>query len=476
MKVRDYANHDATALAGLISAGEISAQEVRVAALEAAEEVNPHINAMVEVWPDEALSGDGAFRGVPFVVKDIGLMVAGRKTEFGSRLAQGFRFDMDSDLMRRFRTGGLTPIGRTAIPEFATSVATEPLVGGPTCNPWNPAYSAGGSSGGAAAAVAAGIVPVAHATDGGGSIRVPASATGLVGLKPSRGRVAMGPAVDEIWGGLATQFVLTRSVSDAASVLDQLQGPNAGEPFEISAPAGPYSPPRPPGRLRIGLCQNPLNGARTTEPVLKVLAETAACLEELGHVVEPVTLQVGVSWEAFALATSRFWAVHTASAIEWIKGETGRPVNDSTLEPVNLALHSLGRSLGALDLVAADQTRNRIARHYARHFQQHDLLLSPTLPDLTGRLGTLHADVDHLDGLAWLVRVLNEAPFSGIANMTGTPAISLPLGHDEKSGLPIGMQFAGRFGAEDVLLSLASQLEQARPWAARRPIIYAGSA
>jgi amidase len=201
MRSSEYASYDATGLSQLILRREVSSSEVVQAALSLAEKLNPKINALVEVWWDDPIPSSGPFAGVPFVVKDIGLTAAGRKVEFGSRLARGLRFEEDSDLMRRFRRAGLTAVGRSAIPELAVSVTTEPVLGGPVHNPWSRNRSAGGSSGGAAAAVAAGIVPLAHATDAGGSIRVPASCTGLVGLKPSRGRVAMGPALDEVWGG-----------------------------------------------------------------------------------------------------------------------------------------------------------------------------------------------------------------------------------------------------------------------------------
>lgn len=477
MNPSDYAAQDAVGLATLVAKGETSALSLANTARMIAQRVNPSINALVDIWEDEPVGKAGRFGGVPFAVKDIGLTVRGRRTEFGSRLALGMEMEDDSDLMRRFRAGGFTPLGRTAIPELAMSTTTESVLVGPTRNPWNPARSAGGSSGGAAAAVAAGIVPVAHATDAGGSIRVPASSTGLVGLKPSRGRVSMGPGLDEIWGGLATQFVLTRSVRDSAALLDLLEGPNVGEPFEIARPRGPYSEAirRPLRPLRIGCMAHPLNGARTVQPVVATLDATIRLLEDLGHSVEDTVLDAGVSWEAYALATGCYWITYNAAFMQWLSTTLERPVDVSTVEPASLAVYRQGSSTSAVQLIEAGAIRNVITRAIGRYFQRYDLLLTPTLPSLPLPLGVLHADIGDLDGLGWVSRVLDHAPFSGHFNMSGTPAVSLPLGHDADTGLPIGMQFAARFGGEDMLLQLAAQLEGAAPWAARKPAIWAGS-
>ncbi|MBO9195947.1 amidase [Rhizobium sp. 16-449-1b] len=477
MNLHDYAGRDAVDLAHLVATRQVSPSDPSAAALAAAERLNPSVNAFVEIWQDEPLGMNGAFAGVPFAVKDIGLSVKGRLTEYGSRLAQGIRFDADSDLMMRFREGGLTPIGRTAIPELAMSVATEPVFGGPTRNPWNLARSAGGSSGGAAAAVAAGIVPVAHATDAGGSIRVPASCTGLVGLKPSRGRVAMGPALDEIWGGLATQFVLTRTVRDSAAFLDLLEGPNVGEPFEITRPTDSYarSIARSPRQLRIGCMADTFNGKSITQPVSDAFAGTIHLLEQMGHIVEPVVFNPGVSWEVFALAVARYWITYNASFMHLLASMTKRTIDLSMVEPASLAVFTQGSATSALDLIAAADVRNQVTRATGRYFQNYDVLMTPTLPDLPAPLGTLHADVGNLDGLGWVSRVLDHAPFSSLANFTGIPAISLPLGHDAETNVPIGMQFASRFGTEDLLLQLAAQLEMTAPWSSRRPSVWAGS-
>lgn len=476
MKQWEYAEQDAVGLAALISGGQVSTEEVAQAARHAAARLNPEINAFVEIWDDDSVGTTGPFAGVPFAVKDIGLTVAGRKIEFGSRLAEGLRMEQDSDLMTRFRSAGFTAIGRTAIPEFAMSTTTEPVFGGPTRNPWDLARSAGGSSGGAAAAVAAGIVPIAHATDAGGSIRVPAASTGLVGLKPSRGRVSFGPGLDEIWGGLATQFVLTKTVRDSAAILDVLHGPNVGEPFEISGPSQPYAEllERPGGPLRIGYMAHPLNGRRSAARIVAALDATLRTLEGMGHHVEEAVFDVGASWDAYAAATGTFWVAHNAAFMEWLSSTLDRPIDLGTVEPTTLAVYRQGAGTSAIQLIDAGGIRNAITRAVGRLFSRYDVLVTPSLPDLPIPLGRLHADVDDLDGSGWVARVLDHAAFSGIFNMSGTPAISLPLAHDEASGLPIGMQFAARFGAEDVLLQLAAQLEIAAPWASRKPAVWAG--
>lgn len=474
MKDFDYASYDAIGLSGLIGDKQVSKDEVVQAAIDLAEKLNPKINAFVEIWPNVPIATTGPFAGIPFTVKDIGLTVQGRKIEFGSRLAQGLRPDADSDLMKRFRRGGLTAIGRSTVPEFAMSVTTEPALGGATRNPWDLTRSAGGSSGGAAAGVAAGIVPIAHATDAGGSIRVPASATGLVGLKPSRARVAMGPALDEVWGGLASQFVLTKSVRDCAALLDLLQGPNIGEPFEIVRPTRSYLKvlSEAPTSLKIAYVEHPANGLKTAEPVLQVLQDTVQTLEALGHHVEPVAIDLGASWDAFSLAVGRFWIAYNAAFMKSLSSLTGRPVDSSTVETASLAVFRQGSALSAIELIEAAEIRNSITRAAGRYYTRFDVLLTPTLPCLPMPLGLLHSEIDALDGLGWVAKVLNSAPFSSLANMSGTPAISLPLGHDAASGLPIGMQFGAAFGREDVLLQLAAELEHAAPWHGRRPPIW----
>lgn len=476
MLVSEYADHDGLGLAALIARGEVVAAEVRAAALQAIAAVNPTVNAVIESWDDEPVPAAGPFAGVPFLVKDIVGATAGRRNELGSRLAAGMVAGEDSLLMSRFRAAGLVTIGRTTTPEMGTSTTTESIATGPTRNPWDPERNAGGSSGGSAAAVAAGMVPIAHATDGGGSIRVPAAFNGLFGLKPSRGRVSNGPALDEVWSGLAVQFVLSRSVRDSAAMLDAVQGGGIGEPYYIPDPVQPYLTEcrMDPGRLRIGVVIDPPNGAKTDAAIAAAANGAAELCAGLGHVVEPVALDLGVSWEAFVHAHAQFWATNTAAWVEGVAAATGRKIDDTTLEPATLAVWRYGFKASALDLLGALATRNAVTRKIGALFARYDLILTPTLPEFPLAIGAYNQVQDKLDGLGWIDHVFARSPFTALYNMTGQPAMSVPSAMDEGLGLPIGMQFAAGFGREDLLFRLAGQLEAARPWAGRRPTIWAG--
>jgi len=477
MKTSEYAGYDALGLAELIATGQVTQAEVSAAALSAIEQLNPTVNALVEVWGDEPQATDGPFKGVPFLVKDLGLTAKGRLNELGSRLAAGCVADEDSTLMSRLRQAGLVTLGRTTTPELAASTTTEALFSGPTRNPWDLSRSAGGSSGGSAAAVAAGLVPAAHATDGGGSIRVPAASTGLFGLKPSRGRVPMGPAVDEVWAGLAVHGVVSRTVRDSAALLDAIEGPATDDPFEITRPQDSYlgQTTREPGALRIGLLLHPLNGARCAEPVANATRDVAAQLQGLGHIVEAINLDIGLSWEGFVEMNGRFWSTNTAAWINAIAAGTGRTVDASTLEPATLALHEWGCRLTATDLLEAMYLRNLVTRSMGRFFSRFDILLSPTLPELPSVIGRYNEGQALVDGRGWMDRVFAHSPFTALANVTGSPSMSVPLALDTETGLPIGMQFSAGFGREDRLLRLGAQLERALPWSARKPGAWAGN-
>ena len=476
MHLSEYAATDATGLARLIHDRQISPSEVRAAALHAIEALNPQVNALTEVWQDEPDASAGPFHGVPFLLKDLGITAAGRRNELGSALARGCVAPGDSQLMSRMRRAGLLPLGRTTTPEFATSTTTESRLCGPTRNPWDIERSAGGSSGGSAAAVAAGMVPAAHATDGGGSIRVPASLCGLFGLKPSRGRLPMGPDVDEVWSGLAVHGVLTRSVRDSAALLDALHGNAVGDPFHIQSPTISFleQSRRTPGSLRIGVQTRPLNGQALHPSVENALMQTVRNLESLGHRVEEVVPDIGLSWDAFVELNGRFWCSNTTAWIDAIAGATGRRIDADHLEPPTLALYRQGKALSATELLGALFERNVVARKLGGFFEKYDLLLSPTLPDLAPAIGTYNAQQALLDGRGWMHQVFNHSPFTALANVIGAPAMSVPLTHDPVTGLPIGMQFMGKFGDEGLLLSLAGQLERELPWTARRPAVWAG--
>ncbi|MFE8922344.1 amidase [Streptomyces rochei] len=478
MRIAEYVSFDAVGLAELVAKGDVAPAEVEAVARRAARAVDPEINAVVETWPTDEVPrpGSAPLAGVPFLIKDIGVAMAGRRMEMGSRLAAGHVSRSDSTLMRRFRSAGLMTFGRTATPEMAYSNTTEPALYGATRNPWDPTRSAGGSSGGAGAAVAAGVVPMAHATDAAGSLRIPASCNGLFGLKPTRGRVPVGPQVDEIFSGLAVHGSVSRTVRDSAVLLDQVRGPEPGDPYVAPEPSRPYTEEitRDPGPLRIGVLTHAWGGHPTTAPVADALSRTTRLLTSLGHEVEEVTVDLGVEWEDFLLANARQWTAHLTASIDELAAATGRPVGPATLEEPVLASYRYGQEVTAADFVTALGMRNRVSRSLARYFAGHDMLLTPTLPDLPVPLGTHAAGAEGLDGLGWLRRLFDLSPFTAVFNVAGTPAMSVPVTADAASELPVGMQFAAGHGREDALFRLAGQLEQASPWSDRTPTVWAG--
>ncbi|QDQ09809.1 amidase [Streptomyces spectabilis] len=478
MRVSEYVNYDAVGLAGLVAAGEVTPAELEAAAREAAGAVEPRINAIVETWPTDDEPRPGApLAGVPFLIKDLGVTMAGRRMELGSRLAAGHVAEADSSLMRRFRRAGLVTFGRTATPELAYSIATEPVLYGATRNPWNPELSAGGSSGGAGAAVAAGVVPMAHATDAAGSLRIPAAHNGLFGLKPTRGRVSMGPDADEMFNGLVVHGGLTRTVRDSAVLLDQIRGPEPGDPYFAAEPPRPYAEEvtRHPGSLRIGVLAHAWGGRRTTAPVADALSRTVLLLESLGHEVEEVTVDLGAAREDFILANARLVTANLTVLVDGLAAALGRPVDSSTLEPVTLAGYRYGQRVSGTQFAAAFALRNQVARSLGRYFGTYDVLLTPTLPELPAPLGTFDEGAEALDGLGWMERLNERSPFTMPFNVAGTPAMSVPLTADAGTGLPIGMQFAAGYGREGLLFRLAGQLEQASPWSGRTPAVWAGN-
>ncbi|WP_369201338.1 amidase [Streptomyces sp. PU-14G] len=478
MRVSEYVTFDAVGLAELVARGEVTPVELEAAAREAAQTVDPRLNALVETWPvdDAPHPGSTPLAGVPFLIKDIGVSMAGRRMELGSRLAAGNIAAADSFLMLRFRRAGLVTFGRTATPELAYSITTEPAPHGPTRNPWDPERSAGGSSGGAGAAVAAGVVPLAHATDAAGSLRIPAAYNGLFGLKPTRGRVSMGPDADEVFNGLAAHGSVSRTVRDSAALLDLVRGPEPGDPYFAQQPSRPYAEEvaRHPGSLRVGFLTRGWGGRRITTPVADALTRTVGLLEDLGHRVEEVEVDLGVGWEEFVLANARLMTANLAATVDELAAAFDRPVDSSTLEPATLAGHHYGQRVSGVQFVTALAVRNRVARGLARYFDAHDVLLTPTLPELPPRLGTYTEGAEALDGHGWIDRLHDRSPFSMPFNVAGTPAMSVPVTADERTGLPIGMQFAAGHGREDHLFRLAGQLEQASPWFDRTPSVWAG--
>jgi amidase len=480
ISLNDYTAHDGLGLAELIARKEVKPEELIAAALDAVEKVNPKLNAVLQTFPTQSVAEargglpQGLFAGVPFMVKELLLHARNIGCSMGSRLAQGFVAPEDTELMARFRRSGLVLVGTTQTPELGYSPTTETKLFGPVHNPWDLARSAGGSSGGSAAAVAAGIVPLAHANDGGGSIRIPASCNGLVGLKPSRDRIPTGPDYADPLCGLACEFVVTRSVRDAAALLDAVAGADVGAPGHPVPPARPYREEVriPPDPLRVAWTTTPASGARIDPECEKAVHETVRLLEDLGHTL--VEDRPHYDWDAFLENAHVIWTTYTAFVVDALAAALQRKPGPDNLEAVTLACYEDGKRFTAGDLLNAMAHGNLVSRQAGAFFQNVDVLVTPTLARLPAALGELDQNRKGVTAMEWTRQVFAYVPFTMIFNWTGQPAVSLPL-HWSGSGLPVGVQIAGRFGDEATLFRLASQLEQARPWAGKRPPVHAGA-
>ena len=476
----ELARLDATAQAELVRSGQASPTELVEAAIARIEAVDPQLNAVIHRQFDEARAlaagdlPDGPFRGVPFLVKDLDSSYeAGQPYHAGTRYLQkhGYTPTADSELIRRYKAAGLVITGRTNCPELGLQPTTEPATQGPTHNPWDPTRSPGGSSGGSAAAVAAGLVPMAHAGDGGGSIRIPASACGLVGLKPSRARHTNAPE-NEAWAGLVGRNVVSHSVRDTAGALDVIAGPAPGDPYQAPPPVRPYAEEvgADPGALRIGWLVDDPGGAVPTEPACAAAVQSALrLLEGLGHRIE-ASAPDGLESEQVVGNFTACFGAWTALDLAHFEALVGVPMVDGDVEPGTAAIAELGRSVTAVQYLEALDRLQTWSRRVAAWWEHHDVLVLPTMPVLPTPLGAFAATPDN--PLAEMVLsttvVLYTAPF----NITGQPAISLPL-HWTEDGLPVGVQLVAAFGREDQLLQVASQLEAAAPWADRTPPITA---
>ena len=473
MELREYTACDATELRRLLAAGAVSAAEVRDAAVRAVEAVNGRLNAIVGGPYEDADGGDGPLAGVPFAVKDT-LPEAGRPLGFGSRLLEGYVARRDATLAERFRGAGLVSLVRTATPEFAFNTDTAPVAHGPTRNPWSPQRSPGGSSGGAAALVAAHAVPWAHANDGGGSIRVPAAWCGLVGLKLSRGRVPIGPAVGEAVGGFAHEFAVTRTVRDAALLLDAVSGPAPGDRYFVARPATPYAEglDDPVEPLRVALLAASPFGTQPEPAARAAVQATARALEAHGHRVEETAPPIGE--EELRACVDPIWSVDLASLAGVFARVMGREPGPENVEAASWACIRHGRELSALDLDRAGASVNAIARRWGRFLDEFDLFLCPTTPTAAPESGTPDQDAARFDtAAAWMEEVFTRVPLTSIANITGQPSISLPLGQTD-DGMPLGVMLTAQTLREDLLLRVGAQLEHALPWAQRRPEVDAG--
>ncbi len=483
----NLAHLDATDQADLVRRGELTATELVQAAIERIESVDPQLNAVIHRRFERALGEarhvvpeSQPFAGVPIVLKDAGCPQAGEPHHAGLRPLRDcdFRESRDSWLVESFRAAGFVVVGRSNAPEMACMATTEPLAYGPTRNPWNLEHSTGGSSGGSAAAVAAGLVPVAHGSDGGGSIRMPASCCGLVGLKPARGRLTLGPADAEHWGGFSTDGVLTRSVRDTAVIIDWIAGPGCGDPYAAHALSRTLSAALTAGsdtrsedrlKLRIGVRREAFGKGDPTNPEIIAAIDLAeSMLTELGHQLRPAS-PGGLEEDAIPGIQGVVVSSCVAAALDAWSERIGREIGLDEIEPLNARTVQAGRSRGAVEHVRAIAELQAFSRRVVAWWQEHDLLLLPTITDLTPRLGEMHADLSP-EELAALRRRLGwlTPPW----NITGQPAISLPLARSG-FGLPIGIQLVAAPGREDLLIEVARSLERMADWSRSRPPAHA---
>jgi amidase len=468
LNVQEYIRYDGLGLAELVQGGDVSPTELLDAALSQLERRNPDLNAVTSVlegFGREVISRGlptGTFRGVPYLLKDLSQQLAGTVTTGSCRVMIGNAADRDSTLVTRLRAAGLVIFGKTNTPELGLSVTTEPAMFGPTRNPWDPGRTPGGSSGGAAAAVASGIVPMAQASDSGGSIRIPASCCGLVGLKPTRGRNPLGPDLFEGLAGATTTHAVTRSVRDCAALLDATNGPEAGDPYLCHQHQGTFLDEvgRPPGELRVAVMAEPYSDVAVDAEVRDATDATAALLESLGHRVDAARPRLDGAGLLASMPV--IFGAHVTVLLNTAATRRGRPWRDDEVEPFTWNLVRLARSTGADAYAAAIESYQRAARMTAAFHQHWDVLVSPTLATPPIPLGTLAAEYGDPAASTW--HAYSEfAPFTAMANLTGQPAISLPLARTADE-LPLGMMFTAAAGREDVLLRLAAQLEQASPW------------
>jgi amidase len=493
----DYDKYDGLGLAQLVRKKQVKPSELVEEAISRIERLNPQVNAVIHKMYElarKAADGDlpdGSFKGVPFLMKDLLMAYAGVPLSNGSRFFKDFIPDHDSELVKRFKAAGIIVVGKTNTPEFGLLPVTEPELFGPSNNPWDVTRTPGGSSGGSAAAVAARMVPLAHGSDGGGSIRHPASCCGVFGLKPTRGRNPIGPDVGEGWRGLACDHVLTRSVRDSAAMLDATAGPDVGALYYAVPPARPFLSEVgvDPGKLRIAFTSEPFLGGIVDKDCVKGLEATAKLCEDLGH--EVVESAPQIDGKAFARAFLTIICVETRTTIEESEVLLSRKASFKDFEPSTWVLGLLGRQCRAPEFSRSLNLAQHTARQIGEFFEKYDVMLTPTLampPVVTGALqpkgiqavamkllGSLNAGglINTLSGIDVLAEhVFEFIPYTPLFNVTGQPAMSVPLCWNDE-GLPIGMQFVGRYGDEATLLRLAGQLEKARPWSERIPSICA---
>ena len=478
METKEYMSFDAVGLAELVANKEVSPGELLDAALDRLEQVNGSINAVIRVVEDQARTAiaaglpQGPLSGVPFLIKDISVHMKGLPTTAGSRLfLDAEPQPADSALVAAYRRAGLVLFGKSNTPEFGAAATTEPVAFGPTRNPWDLTRSSGGSSGGSAAAVAAGIVPAAHASDGGGSIRTPASCCGLVGLKPTRGRVSNAPS-GEGWGGLSIQNCVTRTVRDSAVLLDIACQPVPGDPYWRDPPATPFAQEvgRDPGKLRIAFSTKSLTWGEMDPVCAQNVRNAAKLCETLGHDVEEKTPDL--DYRAMAEAVNALVSPAIALTLKLEGERRGRPVEAHEVETLSWKIAESAKTMTAIDMGVASQKMNAYCRGMAAFFKDYDVLILSTLGMPPPPLGWMDTNAKELDNYA--EQLYSFMPNTQQFNASGQPAMSLPMGWSD-DGLPLGVMFVANAGEEGLLFRLASQIEVAAPWAHRRPTL-SGSA
>lgn len=476
--MQEYSDYDGLGLADLVRRGEVSPRELAQAAIERVRRVDPKLGAVVYEAFDEAPARadaapkDGPFAGVPFFLKDILGELEGWPTTSGSAFMKGTTAKYTSVLVQRFLAAGLVPLGKTKAPELGLLPVSEPVAYGPARNPWNTDHTTGGSSGGSAALTASGAVPLAHANDGGGSIRIPASCCGLVGLKPTRARITLGPALGDVMGGFINELIVSRSVRDTAAMLDAVAGPAPGDPYYAPPQAKSYLDlsTRDPRPLKIAIAKVDIATGEPLAPECVAAVErTAKLCAELGHEVEEASPQLNAG--ELALAFFTVWFAGAAWTLDGMAAMRGVPLEEKSFEPLTWATAEAGRAITAPQYLAAVAGIQNASRVIAQFLRRYDLFMTSTLMTPPVKVGRF--DTSTSDPLTFFGEIGKFAGPTAVANATGGASISLPL-HWTADGLPVGLMFSGDLGAEDILLGLAGQLERAQPWASRRPPVWAG--
>lgn len=473
----DDHQEDGLALGKKVRKGEVSAAELVETAINRIEAHNPTLNAVVTKVFEQALetakrqTPEGPFAGVPFLLKDLGGALGGVPFSSGSRFFKDVCPPSDSELVRRYKSSGLIPLGRTNTPEFGLNASTEPSLFGPTRNPWNTEKSPGGSSGGSAAAVAAGLVPLAHASDGGGSIRIPASCCGLFGMKTTRGRNTMAPYLGESLAGCSVEHVVSRTVRDSAAALDATAGPAPGDPYQAPPPKRAFleEVATEPRKLKIAIATDAFSGVPVHPDCVGATEEAGKLCETLGHIVEQATPDFDT--KQLDQDYTHLFAIGATANIRQRAQTIGKPLDPEGFEPITWKMMAIADQFSATEYVQLLNRLHATCRQIGSFFETYDLLLTPTLAQPPVPLGHLDMTMDDLN--TYQDRLWRFAAFTYQFNVTGQPAMTVPFAWNEEN-LPIGVQFVGRYGDEATLFQLAGQLEQAQPWHDRHPPIWAG--